>query len=174
MKIYRVDKGEISEVIQSQQISENTGDINKNTSDSSSNNNSASNNSNNCNETKNIENNENNIAIKEKESCSLNNNILNIKNIENKSNKFNFELNLEKDYKLNDKNNNNSNNSAFKFNNSKKVFTFENEAQNPNNYLNLFFNKYNINKSPNNKDKNDELNDIRNSGIGLSSMFQQK
>ena len=177
LKIYRVDKGEICEAIKSQQISENNGDINKNTSDNSSNNNFInnfiSNESNNSNETKNIENKVNNRAIKEKESSFQNNNKLNIKNIENKSNKFNFGLKLEKD-NINGNNINNSNNSVFKFNNNKQIFTFENETQNPNKNLNLFFSNSNLNKISDNKDNNNELIDIKNSGIGLSSMFQQK
>lgn len=174
LKIYRVDRGEICEAIKSQQISENNGDINKNTSDNSLNNNFISNESKNSNETKNIENNENNNIIKEKE-YRYHNNKLKIKNIKNKSNKFNFELKLEKDSKLNNSNINNSNNSAFKSNNNKQIFTFENETQNLNNNdFNLLFNNANLNKSSNNKGKNKELNDIKNSGIGLSSMFQQK
>ena len=174
LKIYRVDRGEICEAIKSQQISENNGDINKNTSDNSLNNNFISNESKNSNETKNIENNENNNIIKEKE-YRYHNNKLKIKNIKNKSNKFNFELKLEKDSKLNNSNINNSNNSAFKSNNNKQIFTFENETQNlNNNNFNLLFNNANLNKSSNNKGKNKELNDIKNSGIGLSSMFQQK
>ena len=174
LKIYRVDRGEICEAIKSQQISENNGDINKNTSDNSLNNNFISNESKNSNETKNIENNENNNIIKEKE-YRYHNNKLKIKNIKNKSNKFNFELKLEKDSKLNNSNINNSNNSAFKSNNNKQIFTFENETQNLNNNdFNLLFNNANQNKSSNNKGKNKELNDIKNSGIGLSSMFQQK
>lgn len=174
LKIYRVDKGEICETIKNQQISQNNGDINKNTNNISINNNLISNDSNNCNETKNIEDNENNNAIKEKESYCHNNNKLNIKSIENKANKFNFELKLEENSKFNGNNFNNSNNSAFKFNNNKQVFTFENEAQNPNKNMNLFFNNSNLNKSSNKKDKNNEIIDIINSGIGLSSMFQQK
>ena len=174
LKIYRVDRGEICEAIKSQQISENNGDINKNTSDNSLNNNFISNESKNSNETKNIENNENNNITKEKE-YRYHNNKLKIKNIKNKSNKFNFELKLEKDSKLNNSNINNSNNSAFKSNNNKQIFTFENETQNLNNNdFNLLFNNANLNKSSNNKGKNKELNDIKNSGIGLSSMFQQK
>lgn len=174
LKIYRVDRGEICEAIKSQQISENNGDINKNTSDNSLNNNFISNESKNSNETKNIENNENNNITKEKE-YRYHNNKLKIKNIKNKSNKFNFELKLEKDSKLNNSNINNSNNSAFKSNNNKQIFTFENETQNlNNNNFNLLFNNANLNKSSNNKGKNKELNDIKNSGIGLSSMFQQK
>ena len=176
LKIYRVDKGEICEAIKSQQISENNGDINKNTTDNSLNNNLISNESNNSNETKNIENNENNKVIKEKEkiSHSHNKNKLNIKNIENKSKKFNLALKSEKDSKFNDNNINNSNNSAFKFNNNKQIFTFENEVQNSKNKFNLFFNNTHLIRSPNNKDKNNEIIDIRNSGLGLSSMFQQK
>ena len=175
LKIYRVDRGEICEAIKSQQISENNGDINKNTSDNPLNNNFISNESKNSNETKNIENNENNNITKEKE-YRYHNNKLKIKNIKNKSNKFNFELKLEKDSKLNNSNINNSNNSAFKSNNNnKQIFTFENETQNlNNNNFNLLFNNANLNKSSNNKGKNKELNDIKNSGIGLSSMFQQK
>ena len=174
LKIYRVDRGEICEAIKSQQISENNGDINKNTSDNSLNNNFISNESKNSNETKNIENNENNNITKEKE-YRYHNNKLKIKNIKNKSNKFNFELKLEKDSKLNNSNINNSNNSAFKSNNNKQIFTFENETQNlNNNNFNLLFNNANLNKSSNNKGKNKEINDIKNSGIGLSSMFQQK
>jgi transcription factor E2F3 len=174
LKIYRVDKGEICEAIKGQQISENNGDINKNTTDNSLNNNFISNESNNSNETKNIENQvNNNRAIKEKESSFPNNNKLNIKNIENKSNKFNFGLKLEKD-NINGNNINNSNNSVFKFNNNKQIFTFENETQNPNKNLNLFFSNSNLNKISDNKDNNNELIDIKNSGIGLSSMFQQK
>jgi len=174
LKIYRVDKGEICEAIKNQQISENNGDINKNNTDISLNNNLISNDFNNCYETKNIEVNENKNVIMEKESYSYNNNKLNIKNFENKSNKFNFELKLEKDNKFKGKNSNNTNNSAFKFNINKPIFTFENEAQNPNKNLNLFFNNSNLKKISDNKDKNSELIDIRNSGIGLSSIFQQK
>ena len=174
LKIYRVDRGEICEAIKNQQISENNGDINKNTSDNSLNNNFISNESKNSNETKNIENNENNNITKEKE-YRYHNNKLKIKNIKNKSNKFNFELKLEKDSKLNNSNINNSNNSAFKSNNNKQIFTFENETQNLNNNdFNLLFNNANQNKSSNNKGKNKEIIDIKNSGIGLSSMFQQK
>jgi hypothetical protein len=54
------------------------------------------------------------------------------------------------------------------------VFTFENEVQNFKNKFNLFFNNNHLIRSPNNKDKNNEIIDIRNSGLGLSSMFQQK
>lgn len=166
LRIYRVDKGEICEAIKSQQISENNCDINKNTTDNSLNNNFISNENNNSNETKNIENNENNHAIKEKESCSHKN--------KTKLNKFNLELKLEKDSKINGSNINNSNNSAFKYNNNKQIFTFENEAQNSENKYNSIFNNNHLIRSPNNKDKTNELIDIRNSGLGLSSMFQQK
>ena len=39
---------------------------------------------------------------------------------------------------------------------------------------NSIFNNNHLIRSPNNKDKTNELIDIRNSGLGLSSMFQQK
>lgn len=183
LRIYRVEKGELSETLKMRQ---NCAEKNNNKNiilNNSLISNNSNNNNNNYGEQKNLINIKNNIIFKEKESISKKT-LLDIKENLKKTKLFNFDKNNylsnypppskinEKDIKIIDNNYNSSGISAFKKNNTNNFFTFSNEHQSPSNNYNTLFN--NINKNLNNNDKNEDINENKNNYIGLSSMFKQK
>ena len=177
IRIYRVEKGEITETLkEGNKCAENS---NK---DQASNNNSTPNQiKNNNSEKNNLINIKNNIIFKEKESLQENP-VPNIKeNINNKNNIFNFDnnncqipiKNLGNNTSIGNYNNNNNSSGMNRGeNNNKQFFTFGEEHQSLNNNSNSL-NK--INKSLNsNKDTNinEDIKENKFGYLGISSLFK--